>query len=386
MIGVALSVAMAPLVGPAPAYADEVRNQQWHLSHLRVDAAWQHSTGEDTVVAVIDSGVDSDHPDLRGKVLPGIDLVDEGGDGHTDEVGHGTGVAALIAGHDDPAGVVGIAPGAKILPVRVLDQDNRYDDGSTVAKGLRWAVDHGARVANLSLGSAKHSADLADAIQYAYDHDVVVVACGGNVGVEKTDEIWYPASEPGVIAVTGLDQEGRFWKSSLHGPQSVVSAPAVKLVGARPGGYWKVQGTSFAAPMVSAAATLVRSHWPDMSAANVVNRLIRTARDKGPEGRDDRYGFGVVDPVGALTNPVASVRKNPLDITPPSRPPSAEWRSSPAAKQIVESDDSSAWWWIGFGGLGGVAVTVTAAAVLRRRREPATTTIPVPPTIWTSGR
>ncbi|MGH3746024.1 MAG: type VII secretion-associated serine protease mycosin, partial [Micromonosporaceae bacterium] len=360
---------------PAPAQADNVRDKQWHLNELRVRTAWHESTGKGVVVAVVDSGVDATHPDLKGQVLPGIDLVDKGGDGRTDDVGHGTTTAALIAGRHDKAGVVGLAYDTKILPVRVLDGKNRYEDAKTVADGVRWAVDHGAQVVNLSLGGATESSDLAGAIQYAYDHDVVVVACGGNVGVEDTDQIWYPAREPGVVAVTGLGRDGQFWKKSLYGPESVVSAPAEKLVGAKPGGYWRVQGTSFAAPLVSATAALIRSYWPDMTAPNVVNRLIRTARDLGPEGRDDKYGFGVVDPVRALENPVTSVKSNPLDLTPPSRSPSARWSSSPGPKAIAEQEQtySLGWWWLviwGCVGAGGGAGAIAVIAARRRGKNP----------------
>jgi subtilisin family serine protease len=134
--------------------------------------AWTYSSGAGITVAVVDSGVDAHHVDLDGQVLPGLDLVDPQGDGDTDLVGHGTTVAALIAGKDDDNGVIGIAPKAKILPVRVLDQENRYDDALVVAKGVRWAVDHGAKVVNLSLGGSGNSAALAAALDYAFAKDV----------------------------------------------------------------------------------------------------------------------------------------------------------------------------------------------------------------------
>ncbi|MGH3659312.1 MAG: type VII secretion-associated serine protease mycosin, partial [Micromonosporaceae bacterium] len=350
----------------APAHADTVRDKQWQLNELRVRTAWKHATGKGVVVAVLDSGVDSTHPDLQDRVLSGIDLVDGGGDGRIDTVGHGTTVAALIAGEDDSSGVVGIAPQAKILPVRVLDRKNRYRDAKIVAKGLRWAVDYGATVVNLSLGGSLHSTELAEAIQYAYDNDVVVVACSGNVG-EKNPKIWYPAREPGVVAVTGINPSGTFWDGSLSGAESVLAAPAAKLVGAKPGGYWKVQGTSFAAPMVSATAALIRSRWPDMTAPNVVNRLIRTAEDKGTEGRDKQYGYGVVDPVSALTNPVTSVKANPLDTTPPSPRPSRKWSSSPAFRAATEADDSGPWWWLGLGVLSMAPLSTTLVFIAVRR-------------------
>ncbi|MEJ3742196.1 type VII secretion-associated serine protease mycosin [Actinomycetes bacterium KLBMP 9797] len=300
---------------PSQLRRDTVREDQWQLTELRATHAWRHATGSGVTVAVIDSGVDGNHPDLAGQVLPGIDLVASGGDGRTDPVGHGTTVAGLIAGRDDDAdGVLGLAPHAKILPVRVLDADNRYDDALIVAKGVRWAVDNGAQVINLSLGGSGTSPALAAALDYAFARDVVVVACTGNIAPDAPTEVWYPAREPGVLAVTGLEQETEsLWSGSITGAGTVLSAPANGLVGARPGGTWKVQGTSFAAPLVTATAALVRSRWPAMPAGAVVNRLIKTADDLGAVGRDDKFGYGLVDPVAALTAGVPTASRNPLD-------------------------------------------------------------------------
>ncbi|GLY97891.1 type VII secretion-associated serine protease mycosin [Actinoplanes sp. NBRC 103695] len=296
---------------------DSVRSEQWHLRTLNVAGAWNWSMGAGVTVAVIDSGVDARHADLRGQVLTGVDLVDDKGDGETDLVGHGTTVSAIIAGKDDGAGVVGIAPRAKILPVRVLDQENRYNDALIVAKGVRWAADHGARVINLSLGGNSSSAALAAAIDYAFAKDVVVVACTGNVGTSSSTGVWYPAREPGVISVAGTERSGdALWSGSNFGPATVVAAPATQIMGVYPSGYKKASGTSFAAPMVSGTAALIRARWPEMPAGEVVNRIIRTARDRGAEGRDDKYGFGLVDPTGALTAEIPAVAGNPLDTSP----------------------------------------------------------------------
>jgi type VII secretion-associated serine protease mycosin len=337
-----VAVAGGPVIAlSSPAAADSVRNDQWQVAALDAQAAWKLATGEGVVVAVVDSGVDATHTDLAGQVLPGADFVDGTTGGQQDPVGHGTTVAGLIAGRgDDTRGVVGVAPKAKILPVRVLNKENRYDDPAVVARGVRWAVDHGASVVNLSFGGQLRSDVLADALGYAARRDVVIIACTGNVAAGSAPhEVWYPAREAGVVAVAGLvgpaslgatpspgatAQVGGsggastepLWPGSLTGPQTVLTAPAVDLVGAKPGGYWRVQGTSFAAPLVAATATLVRSRYPSMSAANVINRLIRTARDLGPAGRDDRYGYGEVDPLTALrATDLPAVTTNPLGGT-----------------------------------------------------------------------
>jgi serine protease len=333
--------ALAAPASPLPVRGDGVRDEQWHLKTLDLADAWGYSSGVGVTVAVVDSGVDAHHVDLNGQVLPGLDLVDPQDDGDTDLVGHGTTVAALIAGKDDDDGVVGIAPKAKILPVRVLDQDNRYDDALVVAKGVRWAVDHGARVINLSLGGSGNSAPLAAALDYAFAKDVVVVACTGNASASPSTGVWYPAREPGVIAVAGMERDGDvLWAGSITGKETVVTAPATQLVGARPGGYWRVQGTSFAAPMVSGTAALIRSRWPTMPAGEVINRIIKTAKDRGAPGRDATYGYGLVDPAAALTAQVPAVMDNPLDTTPD--PGVVGFGSAPSAGQALSAPDDAA--------------------------------------------
>jgi serine protease len=341
---VAMGIPAAPAVAtpPTPLAGDSYRNDQWQLQALDVPGAWTYANGTGITVAVIDSGVDAGHVDLQGQVLPGLDLVDAKGNGDTDLVGHGTTVSGIIAGRsDDVNGVVGIAPKAKILPVRVLDEENRYNDAMVVAKGVRWAVDHGARVINLSLGGGGSSAALAAALDYAFAKDVVVVACTGNSSASTSPKVWYPAREPGVIAVAGMERDDKaLWSGSITGTETVVTAPATELVGARPGGYWKVQGTSFAAPMVSGTAALIRSRWPTMPAGEVINRIIKTARDRGAGGRDPVYGFGVINPTGALTADVPAVVDNPLDTAP--SPGIARFGSAPVPGEAQSAPDTAA--------------------------------------------
>lgn len=372
------------VIGPPAASADWVRDEQWYLSQLDAGTAWQYASGRGVVVAVVDSGVDATHPDLVGQVLPGADFVrGSPADGRDDPVGHGTSVAAIIAGRgDDGDGVKGLAPKAKILPVRVLDDDNKYDDAAVVAQGVRWAVDHGASVVNLSLGGAAYSHILAASIAYAATHDVVVVACTGNRSGTSVEsgEVWYPAREPGVIAVAGLAADpvppssagiggsrrripsgGKppsrtLWHGSVTGPATVLTAPAARLTGARPGGYWRIQGTSFAAPLVAATAALIRSRWPELNATNVANRLVQTADDLGVPGRDSRYGFGAVSPASALAAPIPWTSMNPLLAS--SAPvlaggPGPTTRMVPAARRLPAASISS-----------GVNATLTGSAAL----------------------
>lgn len=335
----AFSVPVAYAPGDVTERADQIRDEQWQLDKLGAEIAWRTSTGRGVTVAVIDSGVDGRHPDLAGRVLPGLDLVSPGGAADPDPVGHGTTVAGLIAGrNDDRQGVVGLAPDARILPVRVLDEENRYDDALIVAKGVRWAVDNGARVINLSLGGSGDSPALAAAIDYAFARDVVVVACTGNLATSPDAKVWYPAREPGVIAVSGLERSSNnLWSGAITGRATVLTAPASGLVGARPpSGYWRVQGTSFAAPLVAATAALIRSRYPQMSAGDVVNRLLATAKDIGPTGRDDRFGYGLVDPIAALTAEVPLIHHNPLDDN--DSPGVSGFGSAPGLSRVNDPD------------------------------------------------
>ena len=387
-LGAGVATCGAVVLGIAsPAHADWVRNDQWQLSTLHASAAWSESTGAGVTVAVLDSGVDANHADLKGQVLPGADFVDGSTDGRKDPVGHGTTVAALIAGRaDDASGVEGVAPGAKILPVRVLDAHNRYRDARDVAKALRWAVDHGADVVNMSLGGGARSSALADAIDYADQHGVVVVACTGNQISGQPDDVWYPARQPGVVAVAGLAEGGdqpTLWSGTLTGPDTVLVAPAVNMLGAKPGGYWRVQGTSFAAPLVSATAALIRARWPGMDSANVINRLISTADDLGRPGRDDLYGYGEIDPVAALTDTdIPTVAGNPLlsgpdpirsalepgsDAAGAGGPVPADSPSPVAAAAAPGAERHAADWGLAAGGAAVLGTIGTGLLLFRRR-------------------
>jgi type VII secretion-associated serine protease mycosin len=282
----------------APARADRYRDAQWYLKSLKVAEAQRISRGAGVTVAVIDSGVWAGHPDLQGAVLPGANVLGDGGDGRKDINGHGTQMASIIAarGRSGGRGILGIAPEAKILPVRP-------DDGPLlVSDAIKWSVDHGAKVINMSF-VVLEDGQLADAVKQATASDVVLVAASGNDG-QGGFEGEYPAAYPDVLGVGATDRDGKVASFSHHGPQVDIVAPGADIAMAdlaSSGSYAIGNGTSQAAAVVSGAAALIRSKYPELSAAQVVQRLTSTAVDKGPPGRDDAYGYGELDLMAALT-------------------------------------------------------------------------------------
>ncbi|MEW2517592.1 type VII secretion-associated serine protease mycosin [Actinacidiphila alni] len=318
-------------VGAQPAAADAVRNADWALTALHAESAWRTSQGAGVTVAVLDTGVDATHPDLTGQVLKGKDMIGFGaGPGDRYWAKHGTGMAAIIAGHGhgyvDGSGVMGLAPKAKILPVRVILEDKdpkrskaRSDRGNALPEGIRWAVDHGADVINLSLGddsaTAAPVAAEDEAIRYALGKGVVVVASAGNGG-EEADRSSYPAAYPGVIAVAAVDRDGQHAGFSTRRWYASVSAPGVDVVIADPDRtYYEGWGTSAASAYVSGAAALIRSADPKLSPAQVKQVLERTTRDRPPGGRSDEMGTGLIDPVAALK---AAAKLKPQPAVPAS--------------------------------------------------------------------
>nr|WP_234039243.1 type VII secretion-associated serine protease mycosin [Micromonospora veneta] len=284
----------------APHGADRVRSDQWHLQYLKVIEANGISRGEGTIVAVLDTGVDP-HPDLNENLLPGIDMVGGGsGNGREDRDGHGTAMAGLIAarGQRNETGALGVAPAARILPVRGKVTNEGGDTG-TLAAGIEYAVEQGADIISISAVAAR-SPRLQHAVEDALRAGIVVVAAAGNQ--PEDSRVGYPAAEYGVIAVGGIDRTGRRAYVSVTGAEIDVVAPAVDIYSTSFGGnYSKGTGTSGAAAIVAGAAALIRSQYPNLPAQEVAHRLTATAIDKGPPGRDDEYGYGVIDLVAALT-------------------------------------------------------------------------------------
>lgn len=301
----------------------------WPLLHLDMPAVWPLSRGEGVVVAVIDSGVSADHPVLRGRVLDGIDFGLPSASGHCDQAGHGTVIAGIIAGRDGTVDTFsGIAPDARILPVRVLERAGQVTDPSLpgrIADAIEWAVDNGADVINLSLETVP-TERLAEAVRYAVDNDVVLVAAAGNVEQGQERGPAFPAAYEEVLAVAGVDEAGAHVDTSVRGTYIGVAAPGVNIIGPAPrgDGFLTVPegGTSYAAAYVSGVAALVRSRHPGLSAEAVRRRIMLTA-DSPPQGRNDLVGYGVVNPYRAVTA-VLGTRSNPPPVTLEPPPPSAD--------------------------------------------------------------
>ncbi|WP_374206507.1 type VII secretion-associated serine protease mycosin [Streptomyces sp. WAC04114] len=373
----ALLTAGLVLLPAATAHADGIRAQQWALDAMHTEQAWQTTKGRGITVAVLDTGVEADHPDLAGNVLPGKDLVRFGAEpGDRAWARHGTAMAGIIAGHGhgpgNADGVLGIAPEAKILPVRVILEDGdpsrakaRSTRGNALAEGIRWAADHGADVINLSLGDDSASAHPEpsedQAVQYALKKGVVVVASAGNGG-EKGDHISYPAAYPGVIAATAVDRAGTRASFSTRRWYATVSAPGVDVVIADPDHkYYEGWGTSAAAAFVSGAAALVKAAHPGLAPAQIKSLLEDTARNAPSGGRDDSRGFGFVDPAAAIE---AAGRIEPEGLKSASYG-AKYFGSGPDADS--SGDDTAAWAAPLAGGAGGVLLV--AAVVLWRGRR-----------------
>ncbi|WP_326596235.1 type VII secretion-associated serine protease mycosin [Streptomyces sp. NBC_01803] len=306
----ALGATGAPTAGAAGAEcafpAEPIEERPWPLQRLLFDELWETTRGENVRVAVIDSGVDTGNRQLTEAVdaRSGADLTGGEGGPTTDTVGHGTKVAGIIAArpHED-TGFVGLAPGAMIIPIR---QNDARGNGTvrTLADGIDHAVASGADIINISQDSEGVPSDesvLKQAVDRALAADIVVIASVGNDGADGRLRETYPAAYDGVLAVAASDRNNERAPFSQSGDFVGIAAPGVDIVSTVPGGGQCVDnGTSFAAPFVAGVAALLRADHPDWTAPEIVTHLQQTAERAIP-GPDPYIGWGVVDPVRALT-------------------------------------------------------------------------------------
>ncbi|MEV7445289.1 type VII secretion-associated serine protease mycosin [Streptomyces sp. NPDC091204] len=375
-------------VAATPAHAATIRSQQWHLDAMKADEIWKISTGKGITVAVIDTGANR-IPELQGQVLPGavFPAGDAPGDKDNDYDGHGTGISSMIAGtgkHPSGDGAYGLAPGVKILPIRV---PNTMEDANAPSKvaAIRYAADSEAKIINISMaigGTAEDDRDRAEAVKYALSKGKLIFAAVGNFG-DSTNRLLYPAATPGVVGVAAVDATGEPTKESQHGPQVDLAAPGMEIVTACTGktGLCTTHGTSDASALASASAALLWSAHPDWTNNQVLRVLLNNAgKPVDGSGRNDYVGYGLVRPSVALKNPGDP---GPADVYPlpdlaaaaaagksgsPSAPADGKAPGA-AAPKAEEKKSGSSLPWIGLG-LGacvliGGAVTVV---VVRRNR------------------
>jgi len=284
--------------------------QQWGMKKIGAPAAWSNGlTGAGITIGVVDSGVDLVHEDLAAKIVPGTDLV-EPGTSPQDDFGHGThvaGIAAAITGNG--RGVTGVAPDAAILPVKVLDNQGR--GAANIDEGIRWAVDHGAHVVNVSIGDLLEPISgppFTEAIRYAWSKDVICVVSAGNSFIFNSASSDEPAL---VVSATTPDDTLAAYSNGVGGAAWGIAAPggagetneaddilSTYWVGGRSNQYAYLSGTSMAAPHVAGAAALLRA--AGLTPQQTVDRLLATAKDLGPPGRDSNFGAGRLDVAKAV--------------------------------------------------------------------------------------
>lgn len=288
---------------------DPYYGNAWHLPKIQALAALDTTLGNGVTVAILDTGVDPNHPDLAGQMVAGWNMYDNNSDS-SDVHGHGTQVAGVVAAaSNNSQGVASIAWQAKVMPVRISQPDG-YASFSTIANGLIWAADNGARVANISYG-VSGSAAVQSAAQYMRNKGGVVVVAGGNSGV-------YDATAPNAtmisVAATNSSDTRPSW--STYGEFIDISAPGVGIwTTAKGGGYSAPSGTSFASPATAGVVTLIKSANPALSPAQVEDILKSTADDLGSAGYDTYYGHGRINAAAAV---LKATQTQALDTQAPS--------------------------------------------------------------------
>ncbi|TYB40887.1 S8 family serine peptidase [Actinomadura chibensis] len=372
----ALVLTTAMPVGAAP----RGREDQWWFSAWAVEKkVWSVSTGKGVTVALVDNGVNGRILDLQGVVVPGTDALTGSGDGQigpTSDVdaSHGTGMAGLIAAQGTGTGYVGVAPDAKIMSVK--------SNLTVWDKAIRYAADHGAEVISISQAFAAVRGcrpEVQQAISYALQRDVVVVAGAGNNGAGDNESM-EPANCAGALAVGAVNLQRTPWAGSERQPYVAVAAPgyAVNTLNADGRVATNRVGTSQATALTSAVAALIRSRFPRMSAREVVQRIINTTEDAGPPGKDDRTGYGVVIPRAALTADVPKSAPNPVfaaydEWVKTNGLPAAVTPGKWSGKRADDSDDQAARnTWVLIGGVvvaGMLGVGFVVFVVVRGRRR-----------------
>jgi hypothetical protein len=367
LVVVLVGAMLAATTGPAA--ADRTRTGQWYLESMRVAEAHRITQGEGAVIAVLDTGVNPQQPDLTGSVLPGVDTWTPQHKGWVTDNGHGTGIAALIAGHGHGAGgvdgILGIAPKAKILPMGVWPPGTRGSRAKDIAVSIRYVVDHGATVICVA-GGGDSDPDLQEAVKYADSKNVPVVGAAGNPPGDPT--IVFPAGYPWALGISGTDRSGNFAAdASVTAAGIDFAAPAVDIqVPKAGGGYESVRGTSASAALVAGGVALLRLTYPTLTSLQLFEHLKATAVDKGKPGYDFEYGWGVFNLMAALTTtprtaPTATPRAS---VTTPAALP-VEHGLSFGTKITITIAVAAGYVLV----IGGIVALLVRTVIRRRRRN-----------------
>ncbi|MFE5026549.1 S8 family serine peptidase [Streptomyces sp. NPDC056656] len=395
----ALGALAAVSAGLAPsAVADDVQSKQWYLDAMGAKDLWKVSTGKDITVAVVDSGVSSATKSLSGKVLKGVDVTGSAGGATDDFDGHGTTIAELIAGSGAGGGIKGIAPDAKIIPIRTrlstMKDESAKKMGDTTAKAIRAAADSDAQIINMSFGSDFPSDGGLEAVKYAESKGKLLFASVGNEA-EKENYIGYPAKYPGVVGVSAVDKSGLVGKFSESGNYVQLAAPGLDIP------VWcnndfqshcMGTGTSVASAITAGAAALIWSKHPTWTANQVTRVLIDTAGRDWPKNKPSKYlGYGLIRPARNLLhgegspgagdiNPLTNERTTAgstsgntpsASVPASSQPPkSTSGGETSAAGSSAKSSDDNDQLWIVLGAAAAVVVIGGGAfAVVRAKHS-----------------
>jgi type VII secretion-associated serine protease mycosin len=343
------------VVGAAPAaLAADVQSKQWYLSAMQAEEMWKVATGAGIKVAVIDSGVNSSVPSLKGQVLKGLDATGAEGDEHDDYRGHGTTMAELIAGSGEGGGLKGLAPDAKIIPLRITDtqfQNEHSVNAHDTEDAIRAAADSDAQIISMSFGSEFPTDGEREAVKYAQSKGKLVFAGVGN-NAEGNNKAQYPAAYLQVVGVSSADREGRVAEYSQNGNIVDIAAPGDDIPRWCDSTFKSYcdgdGGTSAATAIASASAALVWSAHPDWTANQVLNVLFDTASRDWEKGTLSKYlGHGLIRPSmnilkgkGAPGDPdISPLTKEKTSGSAGSAAPSASASSQPANKE--EADDAA---------------------------------------------
>lgn len=322
VLGPVLTTTAPAAAAPGPPGAAEYWFDQWNVNQL-----WQQGArGQNITIAEVDTGVNAALPQLAGRLLPGHDFNTGGAatvDRDDDRLGHGSAMASIMVGAPGPFGVTGLAPAARVMPLAISLNDTQFagQGGDQVPAAITWAVDHGAKIINLSLGLDRDphpgeltcEADKQAAIFRALRKGVIVVASSGNDG-PTTNTRATPAACLGVVSVGAVDSSGTVAPFSSRHPYLAVTAPGVDIasLGKQPGVAWDGDGTSQAAALTSASLALIWSKFPKLTGAQITSRLMATLDAKRAQA-DPAYGYGRINPYRAITASVPATATNPVD-------------------------------------------------------------------------